>query len=142
MISSTVRINTIKKKSVGAFGEGSDDLHSLIHHLAESRVREAGPQSSAGEEGSTEDGGSRDCFDHFIPAEVFVGLWSTRSGSSPPAGKVGRDWPRSSSSCWKEELCSPAGEEVGAAKKGRCPECPAGEEYFEERAFQAYISCT
>ena len=29
---------------VGAFGEGSDDLHSLIHHLAVSRVRVAGPQ--------------------------------------------------------------------------------------------------
>ena len=29
---------------VGAFGEGSDDLHSLIHHLAISRVRVAGPQ--------------------------------------------------------------------------------------------------
>ena len=29
---------------VGAFGEGSDDLHSLIHHLAVSRVRYAGPQ--------------------------------------------------------------------------------------------------
>ena len=29
---------------VGAFGEGSDDLHSLIHQLAISRVRVAGPQ--------------------------------------------------------------------------------------------------
>ena len=31
---------------VGAFGEGSEDLHSLIHHLAISRVRVAvaGPQ--------------------------------------------------------------------------------------------------
>ena len=29
---------------VGAFGEGSDDLHALIHHLASSRVRVAGPQ--------------------------------------------------------------------------------------------------
>ena len=29
---------------VGAFGEASDDLHSLIHHLAVSRVRYAGPQ--------------------------------------------------------------------------------------------------
>ena len=29
---------------VGAFGEGSDDLHALIHHLAVSRVRFAGPQ--------------------------------------------------------------------------------------------------
>ena len=29
---------------IGAFGEASDDLHSLIHHLALSRVRYAGPQ--------------------------------------------------------------------------------------------------
>ena len=29
---------------VGAFGEGSDDLHALINHLARSRVRYAGPQ--------------------------------------------------------------------------------------------------
>ena len=29
---------------VGAFGEGSDDLHALISHLARSRVRYAGPQ--------------------------------------------------------------------------------------------------
>ena len=29
---------------VGAFGEGSDDLHALINHLAISRVRYAGPQ--------------------------------------------------------------------------------------------------
>ena len=29
---------------VGAFGEGSEDLHTLIHHLATSRVRVAGPQ--------------------------------------------------------------------------------------------------
>ena len=29
---------------VGAFGEASDDLHSLLHHLAVSRVRYAGPQ--------------------------------------------------------------------------------------------------
>ena len=29
---------------VSAFGEASDDLHSLLHHLAVSRVRYAGPQ--------------------------------------------------------------------------------------------------
>ena len=29
---------------VSAFGEGSDDLHALISHLAMSRVRYAGPQ--------------------------------------------------------------------------------------------------
>ena len=29
---------------VGAFGEGSDDLHAIINHLAISSVRYAGPQ--------------------------------------------------------------------------------------------------
>ena len=29
---------------MGAFGEGSEDLHSLIHQLAVSRVRVAWPQ--------------------------------------------------------------------------------------------------
>ena len=31
----------VKGVVVGAFGEGSEDLHSLIHHLAISRVRVA-----------------------------------------------------------------------------------------------------
>ena len=38
------RLGDVKGVVVGAFGEGSEDLHSLIHHLAISRVREAGPQ--------------------------------------------------------------------------------------------------
>ena len=38
------RLGNVKGIVVGAFGEGSEDLHSLIHHLAFSRVREAGPQ--------------------------------------------------------------------------------------------------
>ena len=29
---------------VGAFGEGSEHLHNLVHHLAVSRVQVAGPQ--------------------------------------------------------------------------------------------------
>ena len=37
-------LGEVKGVVVGAFGEGSDDLHSLIHHLAVSRVRVAGPQ--------------------------------------------------------------------------------------------------
>ena len=37
-------LGEVKGVVVGAFGEGSDDLHSLIHHLAISRVRVAGPQ--------------------------------------------------------------------------------------------------
>ena len=37
-------LGEVKGVVVGAFGEGSDDLHSLIHHLAASRVRVAGPQ--------------------------------------------------------------------------------------------------
>ena len=35
----------VKGLVVGALGEGSEDLHTLIHHLATSRVRVAGPQS-------------------------------------------------------------------------------------------------
>jgi len=38
------RLGDVKGVVVGAFGEGSDDLHALIHHLASSRVRVAGPQ--------------------------------------------------------------------------------------------------
>ena len=37
-------LGEVKGVVVGAFGEGSEDLHSLIHHLATSRVRVAGPQ--------------------------------------------------------------------------------------------------
>ena len=37
-------LGEVKGVVVGAFGEGSEDLHSLIHHLAFSRVRVAGPQ--------------------------------------------------------------------------------------------------
>ena len=37
-------LGEVKGVVVGAFGEGSEDLHSLIHHLAISRVRVAGPQ--------------------------------------------------------------------------------------------------
>ena len=42
--SKLARLGNVKGIVVGAFGEGSEDLHSLIHHLAFSRVREAGPQ--------------------------------------------------------------------------------------------------
>ena len=34
----------VKGLVLGAFGEASEATHSLIHHLAESRVRVAGPQ--------------------------------------------------------------------------------------------------
>lgn len=37
-------LGEVKGLVVGAFGEGSEDLHTLIHHLATSRVRVAGPQ--------------------------------------------------------------------------------------------------
>ena len=37
-------LGDVKGLVVGAFGEGSEDLHMLIHHLATSRVRVAGPQ--------------------------------------------------------------------------------------------------
>ena len=37
-------LGDVKGLVIGAFGEASEDLHSLIHHLAVSRVRVAGPQ--------------------------------------------------------------------------------------------------
>ena len=37
-------LGEVKGIVVGAFGEGSQPLHNLIHHLATSRVRVAGPQ--------------------------------------------------------------------------------------------------
>ena len=37
-------LGEVKGVVIGAFGEGSDDLHSLIHHLPISRVRVAGTQ--------------------------------------------------------------------------------------------------
>ena len=40
---------------IGAFGEASDDLHSLLHHLAVSRVRYAGPQVGRRGQMRTED---------------------------------------------------------------------------------------
>ena len=43
-IKATKKVGEVKGLVVGAFGEGSEDLHTLIHHLATSRVRVAGPQ--------------------------------------------------------------------------------------------------
>ena len=48
-------LGEVKGVVVGAFGEGSDDLHSLIHHLAVSRVRVVGPQKGRRGQVRTED---------------------------------------------------------------------------------------
>ena len=48
-------LGDVKGLVIGAFGEASEDLHSLIHHLAVSRVRVAGPQKGKrGQERSEE----------------------------------------------------------------------------------------
>ena len=54
---------------VGAFGEASDDLHSLIHHLAVSRVRFAGPQVGRRGQARTEEAEN---LDNLLTPEVFV----------------------------------------------------------------------
>ena len=43
-IKATKKVGEVKGLVVGAFGEGSEDLHTLIHHLATPRVRVARPQ--------------------------------------------------------------------------------------------------
>ena len=54
---------------VGAFGEASDDLHSLIHHLAVSRVRFAGPQVGRRGQVRTEEAEN---LDNLLTPGVFV----------------------------------------------------------------------
>ena len=48
-------LREVKGVVVPAFGEGSEDLHSLIHHLAISRVRVVGPQKGRRGQVPTED---------------------------------------------------------------------------------------
>ena len=64
------------------FGEASDDLHSLIHHLAASRVQyAAGPQKDKRGQLSSM-AGERYQVVHFLLAETFVSLCSERSSQS------------------------------------------------------------
>ena len=56
----------VKGLVVGAFGEGSEDLHALIHHLATSRVKRLGPKR---EREVSEDGGGRAGHHHLLPEE-------------------------------------------------------------------------
>ena len=66
---------------VGAFGVASAVLHSLIHHLAASRVQYAGTQK--GRRGQLRSmAGERDRVVHFLLAETFVNLCSERSSQS------------------------------------------------------------
>ena len=62
---------------VGAFGGASDDLHSLNHHLAASRVQYSGPQK--GRRGQSEVGGGRDRVVHLLLAKNLISLCSERS---------------------------------------------------------------
>ena len=60
---------------VGAFGEGSDDHHSLIHHLAISRVRVAGPQKGTRGQVRSEEALAITS-NHLVPEEDPVRGWS------------------------------------------------------------------
>ena len=59
-------LGDVKGLVVGAFGEGSEDLHALIHHLATSRVKRLGPKR---EREVSEDGGGRAGHHHLLPEE-------------------------------------------------------------------------
>ena len=73
---------------VGAFGEASDDLHSLIHHLAVSRVRFAGPQVERRGQVRTE---VAENLDNLLTPEVFVrvGRLGRVQPSKASLGEVG-----------------------------------------------------
>ena len=63
------------------FGKASDDLHSLNHYLAASRVQYSGPQK--GRRGQLSSmAGERYQVVHFLLAETFVSLCSERSSQS------------------------------------------------------------
>ena len=93
---------------MGAFGEASEDLHSLIHHLAISRVRE---------EGADEDRGGGAGPDHLPFEASTLSGWREGSGSTF-AGKAGGDRPWSSSSSRKEKQRPQPRENLGKPEKG------------------------
>ena len=80
---------------VGAFGEASDDLHSLIHHLAVSRVRFAGPQVGRRGQVRTEEAEN---LDNLLTPEVFVRVGRVQP-SKASLGEVGRPRTRCSGRC-------------------------------------------
>ena len=78
---------------VGAFGEASDDLHSLINHLAVSRVRFARPQVGRRGQVRTEEAEN---LDNLLTPEVFVRVGRVQP-SKASLGEVGRPRTRCSS---------------------------------------------
>ena len=93
----------VKGVVVGAFGEGSEDLHSLIHHLAISRSSEGGGPPE-GEEGAGADRGGRVGNNHlFLEANPVYGR--SQGPSKAFAWQAGGDWPGCRGGCRAAQLC-------------------------------------
>ena len=116
---------------VGAFGEASGNLHSVIHHLAASRVQYAGPQK--GRRG-------RDRVAHLLLTENVVNLCSKRS-SQGLAGETRRDGPWCCRRRHEKEQCSPSGKETGSTKEGWLPQQHTGEKAVKKGPFQDWLTC-
>ena len=75
------RLGDVKGVVVGAFGEGSEDLHSLIHHLpngqmAFGHLQGEGGWSTEGEKWADQDPGGGTGLDHFPPEKGPLSGWS------------------------------------------------------------------
>ena len=102
---------------VGAFGEGSDDLHTLIQHLVVSRVRFAEPQ--LGRRGQLRTEEAEIASTSFLRKSLSVCALCSSRPSPSPSWTACCDWAMRSSSP-EEEQCPPFGKEVGPAKAGGC----------------------
>ena len=108
---------------VGAFAEGSEALHSLIHHLAISRVRVAGPQK--GKRGQMRTQEAEIALTTSFLSEDIVCLRGEGTGQVD-AGETGGDRAWGGNSSRTSQLCPQPGENLGKSKEGRCPQQTAG----------------
>ena len=97
---------------VGAFGETSDDLQSVIHHLAVSRVRFAGPQVGRRGQVRTEE------------AEIALATSFLRKSLSECAVRSQAELLLRR---LEEEQCSPPQKKVGSTEEGGRPQYLTGE---------------
>ena len=105
-------LGEVKGVVVGAFGEGSDDLHSLIHHLAISRVRVAGPQKGRRGQMRTEEAE--------LALTTAVGGGGESTGKAF-AGQVGGDRPESGRGGGAAQLRPELGADLGESEESRRP---------------------
>ena len=114
------------------FGEVSDDLHSLLHHLAVSRVRYAGPQVGRRGQARTEEAEIA-LTNSFL--RKFLSVWCARP-SKATLGEIGRHWASCRSHRPQEKQCSSTREKVGSTEESRRPQLLTRAINSAKRSFQ------